>query len=100
MPTVLRVDVLRFVIWPNDHAPAHVHVFSAEAEAKIELGEEGGYPRLVDNRRMKRVDLARALRAGGKSNHADEKVERNSWWTGLMTSCPAHMPQRQKRGKR
>ena len=63
MPTVLRVDVLRFVIWPNDHAPAHVHVFSAEAEAKIELGEEGGYPRLVDNRRMKRVDLAKALKA-------------------------------------
>jgi hypothetical protein len=63
MPTVLRVDVLRFVIWPNDHAPAHVHVFSAEAEAKIELGEEGGYPRLVDNRRMKQVDLAKALRS-------------------------------------
>jgi hypothetical protein len=38
-------------------------VFSAEAEAKIELGEEGGYPRLVDNRRMKRVDLAKALKA-------------------------------------
>jgi hypothetical protein len=63
MPTVLRVDALRFVIWPNDHAPAHVHVFSAEAEAKIELGEEGGYPRLVDNRRMKRADLAKALKA-------------------------------------
>lgn len=62
MPTVLRADALRFVIWPNDHAPAHVHVFSAEAEAKIELGEEGGYPRLVDNRRMKRVDLAKALK--------------------------------------
>jgi hypothetical protein len=38
MPTVLRVGSLRFVIWPNDHDPAHVHVFSAEAEAKIELG--------------------------------------------------------------
>jgi hypothetical protein len=63
MPTVLRVDALRFVIWPNDHAPAHVHVFSAEAEAKIELGDEGGYPRLVDNRRMKHVDLVKALRA-------------------------------------
>jgi len=39
-----------------------VHVFSADAEAKIELGEEGGYPRLVDNRRMKRTDLAKALK--------------------------------------
>ena len=63
MPTLLRIDALRFVIWPNDHAPAHVHVFSAEAEAKIELGDEGGHPRLVENRRMKKADLAKALRA-------------------------------------
>jgi hypothetical protein len=62
MPTVLRIDGLRFVIWPNDHAPAHVHVFSAEAEAKIELGDPNGHPRLIDNRRMKRADLAKALR--------------------------------------
>lgn len=27
MPTVLRVGGLRFVVYPNDHAPAHVHVF-------------------------------------------------------------------------
>jgi Domain of unknown function (DUF4160) len=38
MPTILRIGGLRFVIWPNDHDPAHVHVFSAKAEAKIELG--------------------------------------------------------------
>jgi hypothetical protein len=44
MPTVLRISGLRFVIWPNDHGEPHVHVFSAEAEAKIELGEENGYP--------------------------------------------------------
>ncbi len=40
-----------------------MHVFSAAAEARIKLGEEGGYPRLEDNRRMKRADLAEALRA-------------------------------------
>ncbi len=27
MPTVLRIDGLRVVIYPNDHPPAHVHVF-------------------------------------------------------------------------
>lgn len=27
MPTVLRIDGLRIVIYPNDHPPAHVHVF-------------------------------------------------------------------------
>jgi hypothetical protein len=63
MPTLLRIDGLRFVIWPNDHAPAHVHVFSAEAEAKIELGDRGCNPRLVENRRMKKADLAKALKA-------------------------------------
>jgi hypothetical protein len=52
---------LRFVIWPNDHDPAHVHVFSADAEATILLGEPGGYPRLLENRRMGRRDVARAL---------------------------------------
>ncbi len=26
MPTVLRVGGLRFVVYPNDHPPAHVHV--------------------------------------------------------------------------
>ena len=63
MPTVLRIHGLRFVIWPNDHAPAHVHVFSGEAEATIELDGPEGYPQLIENRRMRRTDLARALRA-------------------------------------
>ena len=26
MPTVLRIDGVRVVIYPNDHPPAHVHV--------------------------------------------------------------------------
>jgi hypothetical protein len=62
MPTVLRIDGLRFIIWPNDHAPPHVHVFSAEAEAKIDLGGANGHPRLIENRRMKKSDLAKALK--------------------------------------
>jgi hypothetical protein len=62
MPTVLRVGSLRFVIWPNDHSPAHVHVFSADGEAKIEINA-GGHPRLIDNRRMKASDLATSLKA-------------------------------------
>ena len=62
MTTIFRIGGLRFVIWPNDHDPAHVHVFSAEAEAKIELGEPDGHPRLIDNRRMKRSDLSKALK--------------------------------------
>lgn len=26
MPTVLRIEGLRVVVYPNDHPPAHVHV--------------------------------------------------------------------------
>ncbi|HEX8455123.1 MAG TPA: DUF4160 domain-containing protein [Longimicrobium sp.] len=37
MPTVHREDGFRVVIWPNDHRPPHVHVFTAAGEAVIEL---------------------------------------------------------------
>lgn len=37
MPTVLRFDGLRVVIYPNDHSPGHVHVIGADCEAEFEL---------------------------------------------------------------
>jgi len=63
MPTVLRTGSLRFVVWLNDHSPAHVHVISRDADATIELGGQGARPRLIVNCGMKRADLANALRA-------------------------------------
>ena len=63
MPTVLRPGSLRFVMWLNDHSPAHVHVIAGDAEATMELGGQGVHPRLVVNCGMKRADLANALRA-------------------------------------
>jgi hypothetical protein len=63
MPTVLRVHGLRFVLWPNDHSPPHVHVFAADAEATILLGEPNDFPRLLENRRMSKRDIAKALKA-------------------------------------
>ena len=63
MPTVLRIGSLRFVLWMNDHPPPHVHVFSDDAEASIEIGEAPEYPRLVVNQRMRRAQLAVALHA-------------------------------------
>jgi len=62
MPTVLRQAGLRVVIWPNDHSPPHVHVFSGSGEAKIALDGPSGHPQLVENRRMGRPDVAKALR--------------------------------------
>jgi hypothetical protein len=37
MPTILRLDALRVVIYPNDHSPEHVHVIGANCEAVFEL---------------------------------------------------------------
>jgi len=42
MPTVLRFDGLRVVIYPNDHRPAHVHVIGADAEAVFALNAPDG----------------------------------------------------------
>ncbi len=37
MPTVLRFDGLRVVVYPNDHAPAHVHVIGDGCEARFSV---------------------------------------------------------------
>jgi hypothetical protein len=37
MPVVLRFGRFKFVIYPKDHAPAHVHVLAPRAEAKFDL---------------------------------------------------------------
>ena len=37
MPTVLRVDGFQVRIFPNDHPPAHVHVYKAGTLVVIEL---------------------------------------------------------------
>lgn len=46
MPTVLRIDGLRVVIYPNDHRPAHVHVIGRRCEALFFLRCPDGPPEL------------------------------------------------------
>jgi hypothetical protein len=42
MVTVHRAHGFRFVIFPNDHSPPHMHVFGQGGEAKIVLeGPDG-----------------------------------------------------------
>jgi hypothetical protein len=41
MVTVHRAHGFRFVIFTNDHAPAHVHVFGQGGEARIVLDDRG-----------------------------------------------------------
>jgi len=42
MVTVHRAYGFRFVIFSNDHSPAHVHVCGQGGEAKIVLAGPGG----------------------------------------------------------
>ncbi len=49
MPTVLRLDGLRVVIYPNDHRPAHVHVTGAGSEAVFVLHCPDGPPTLRES---------------------------------------------------
>ncbi len=37
MPVLLRFGRFKFVIYPMDHGPAHVHVLTAGAEAKFDI---------------------------------------------------------------
>ena len=40
MPTIVRKDGFKVVIYPNDHDPAHVHVMKNSGEVRINLGDE------------------------------------------------------------
>lgn len=63
MPTILRFDGLRVVIYPADHRPAHVHVVGADGEAVFILHCPAGPPELresygFDLRALNRIERA------------------------------------------
>lgn len=49
MPTVLRFEGLRVVIYPNDHRPAHVHLIGRGCEAVFNLRCPAGPVDLREN---------------------------------------------------
>jgi Domain of unknown function (DUF4160) len=59
MPTILRFGGLRVVIYPNDHRPAHVHVFGAGGEAVFILNCPDGPPELRESYGFRGADLGR-----------------------------------------
>ncbi|MEA3060575.1 MAG: hypothetical protein QOJ94_356 [Sphingomonadales bacterium] len=61
MVTIHRERGLRFVIFSDDHEPAHVHAFGA-GMAKINLIGEDGAPELVWAVGMKRGEIRKAMR--------------------------------------
>jgi hypothetical protein len=63
MPTVLRVDSFRIVIYlpPREHEPPHVHVWKGDSEVVIDLptARRGQIIRGVS--RMRTADVAKAF---------------------------------------
>lgn len=57
MPKILRQDGFRVVIYLDDHLPAHVHVFRAEEEVKISLGNETTPPSIIELRGKPRTGV-------------------------------------------
>jgi hypothetical protein len=74
MPTLHREAGLRFVVWPNDHRPPHVHAFTADGEAVIDLDPVA----LRAVHEMRDRDVARALEITKK--HEAEFLRR---WRGI-----------------
>jgi hypothetical protein len=62
MPTIHREGGFRFMIFTDDHEPAHVHVWKAGTMAKIHLGDADHRPEPVDPGIMRTVDVRRAVR--------------------------------------
>jgi hypothetical protein len=61
MPTVHRAHGLRFMIFTDDHEPAHVHAIGAGGEARIELGRPGHAPRLSWVKGLNDASVRRAM---------------------------------------
>jgi hypothetical protein len=60
MPTILRVDGRRVVIYPNDHSPEHVHVIGPDGEAVFELHCPHGPIELRESYGFSKRELRRA----------------------------------------
>jgi hypothetical protein len=69
MPTVMRVEGLRIVVYPNDHRPAHVHAIGNGCEAVFDLNPPRGPPSLRENYGFSRAAIGR-IRAALTANLA------------------------------
>ncbi len=63
MPTILRFDGMRVLIYPNDHPPAHVHVMSSDCEAVFYLNCLDGPPVLRESFAFNTKQLTRIAAA-------------------------------------
>jgi Domain of unknown function (DUF4160) len=65
MPTVFRQEGFDFMIYTDDHPPAHVHVFKAEGEVIINLGDNETRVSVRENNRMSNRNERRAVVIAG-----------------------------------
>lgn len=61
MVTVHREAGLRFIIFVDDHEPAHVHVLG-DGNAKVNLAGPDGKPELIRNEGFKIGDMRKVMR--------------------------------------
>jgi hypothetical protein len=79
MPTIIRKGNLRFVIYTNDHNPAHVHIIKgdkeAEAKFRIDSGkciENNGFSKQAINKLSKLVIInQKALKEAWEEYHGE-----------------------------
>jgi hypothetical protein len=70
MPTVLRFEGLRVVVYPNDHRPAHVHVIGRGREAIFNLNCPAGPVNVRENYGFSRRETVRIRKA--LTSHLEE----------------------------
>ncbi len=61
MPTIVSVDGFAVMIMPNDHRPAHVHVFRGSGRARITIVDETERPHIMEIIGLSNRDAAKAL---------------------------------------
>lgn len=59
MPTLMRVNGARVVIYPNDHDPAHVHIIGPGVVARFALNCPDGRIETMNAEGLKRPALER-----------------------------------------
>jgi hypothetical protein len=63
VPTLLKLDGLRVVVYPNDHRPAHVHVIGRGCEGVFNLNCPAGPVELRENYGFPSREISRILDA-------------------------------------
>lgn len=67
MPTVHREEGFDIIVYPNDHAPAHVHVFKGDGTIQINIGNADTAASVIEAWNMKPKDVARAVEIVGEN---------------------------------